>query len=82
MRDLPPCPIMHETDFPTGWELVDVWFEETICVKHLVPCNDLRQHQLDPSCWCGPTEDDECPDFHIHNSADGREAYEEGRGTS
>lgn len=79
MTDLPPCQIMQSELYPTGWVNEDVWFEETVCIKHLVPCGDLRLHQLDPSCWCKPTEDSETPDFWIHNSADGREAFEQGR---
>ena len=46
---------------------------------HVVPTNDLRVHscQKDPPCWCNPVYDEE-QDLYIHNSADGREAYEGG----
>lgn len=44
--DLPPCQIMQSELYPTGWVNEDVWFEETVCIKHLVPCGDLRLHQL------------------------------------
>lgn len=77
--DLPVCPIMQECDHPTGWHIEEVHWEETVTLRHLMPCNDLRPHQLDPSCWCTPSEDTESPDFWIHNSADGREAFEQGK---
>lgn len=44
---------------------------------HVVPCNDLREHDTDgEECWCCPRLED---GVVIHNSADGREAYEDGR---
>lgn len=47
---------------------------------HCVPNNDLKEHIIDDegSCWCKPDFDYEYEMF-IHNSADGREDYEEGR---
>jgi len=47
---------------------------------HCVPCNDLKDHVIDDegSCWCKP-EFDTGYEVFIHNSADGREDYEEGR---
>lgn len=47
-------------------------------VVHIIPMNDLRLHRLDGTCWCHPVEDEEI-DTITHNSADGRESYEEGR---
>lgn len=46
---------------------------------HLVPVDDSRQHTFDTAnpCWCEPFYDEETG-YHIHFSADGREAYEEG----
>lgn len=44
---------------------------------HLVPNDDYRPHDLDESCWCKPVEEE--PSYFLHNSLDGREAYEEGR---
>jgi dihydroorotase len=78
VSNLPVCDFMHESEVDTGWEIVDVHWNETVTVKHLVPCGDLRQHQLDPSCWCKPVEDAETADFWIHNSADRRELFETG----
>jgi hypothetical protein len=50
-------------------------------VLHIVPENDLREHDCTPDCWCRPTFDqgelDE-NDLYIHNSMDGREAFEIG----
>ena len=46
---------------------------------HVVPVDDLRQHVYDKNerCWCDPEYDVEY-NLYIHNSLDGREAYEEG----
>lgn len=47
---------------------------------HCVPVADIREHVLDDdgTCWCEPDFDEDYEMF-IHNSADGREDYEEGR---
>lgn len=45
---------------------------------HVMPINDLRPHDSHPQCWCNPKPDDECPDVILHNSMDGREAFEIG----
>lgn len=46
---------------------------------HVVPLNDLREHDLNGSCWCRPTLDDSQSDpIWIHNSMDGREKFETG----
>jgi hypothetical protein len=78
VSQLPVCDMMHESEVLTGWELVPIYWRNAVTVTHLVPCNDIRQHQLDPVCWCQPVEDQETPDFWIHNSADGREKFEQG----
>ncbi len=45
----------------------------------MVPLNDLREHVTNGSCWCRPTLDDsESEPIWIHNSLDGREAFETG----
>lgn len=41
--------------------------------RHIVPVGDLREHDSLPSCWCKPTEDDECPGVWLHHSMDQRE---------
>ena len=43
---------------------------------HVVPQNDLREHDATRHCWCRPTEDDETPGLFVHHSMDGREAFE------
>ena len=79
MNEAPgPCPLMQSEEYATGWVNEDVWFEETVMIRHLVPCGDTRLHQLDPTCWCQPVEDAETPDFWIHAAADQRELFEEG----
>lgn len=45
---------------------------------HVVPLNDIREHELEKTCWCHPTEDPEYPGMYMHHSADGREAFERG----
>lgn len=46
---------------------------------HIVPVNDLREHTAAPDCFCHPIRDEEEPTVWIHNSLDGREAFEPGR---
>lgn len=47
-------------------------------IQHVYPLNDLKEHQTDGrQCWCNPTIE-ECGYLIIHNSADGREDYENG----
>lgn len=78
MTEIPPCTIEHDSTEITGWELTSVVCEKTYTIKHVVPHNDLRAHLLDPTCWCHPVEDADEPDMWSHNSADGRERYENG----
>lgn len=46
---------------------------------HVMPVNDLREHESSLDCWCQPKRDDEHPIIIVHRSMDGREAYEQGR---
>ncbi len=42
---------------------------------HVIPMNDLREHECSPECWCYPTMDLEAEGLvYIHHSLDGREA--------
>ena len=43
---------------------------------HCYPINDTYEHQMSMKCPCMPIEDD---GIVIHNSFDGREAYETGK---
>jgi hypothetical protein len=46
---------------------------------HIIPLDDLREHDECKSCWCNPTLDTDCAEVVIHNAMDQRESYEEGR---
>lgn len=48
------------------------------CQHHIVPIGDWRDHDLEPTCWCRPVEDDEEPGLWGHNALDDRLAYERG----
>jgi hypothetical protein len=43
----------------------------------VVPLHDLREHEVNGSCWCRPQRNED--DVWIHNSMDGREAFETGQ---
>lgn len=46
---------------------------------HVYPVDDLRDHEMTELCWCKPEVlVDEVEDIVVHNSMDGREAYETG----
>ncbi|MDT8311914.1 MAG: hypothetical protein RQ732_10745 [Methylophaga sp.] len=42
---------------------------------HVVPIDDLREHESNQDCWCSPSLDD---GVFVHNSLDQREKYEAG----
>ena len=46
---------------------------ETNNFPHVVPCQDLKEHDVDGACWCHPYEDE---GVIVHNSMDRREHYE------
>lgn len=46
---------------------------------HVIPINDLRDHDETPECWCRPRRDDDEPSVIVHNSMDQRETHEAGR---
>lgn len=48
-------------------------------ITHVIPLNDIREHDADIDCWCRPQQDDDTSTLYVHNSADGREDFEEGR---
>lgn len=45
---------------------------------HVIPIDDLRDHEPNLDCWCQPYVDEEDEDYIIHNSLDGREDFELG----
>lgn len=47
---------------------------------HVVPINDLRDHEESLACWCVPTLQEVDRSLHyvvVHHAADGRELVEE-----
>jgi hypothetical protein len=48
---------------------------ETEGFPHVVPYEDLKEHNVDGECWCSPYEDD---GVIVHNSMYNRERYERG----
>ncbi len=48
-------------------------------IRHVTPNDDTFPHNLASDCWCGPSTDDDAPSVMVHNSADGREAFETGQ---
>ena len=46
--------------------------------QHVLPVNDLRDHNADQRCHCHPRQDTEEPRVWIHNALDQRERYETG----
>ena len=76
------CPLMHEPSAANGWDLCPITLDGRPLFTHLVPCGDLKRHQLDATCWCDPQADEEEPSLIVHNAADGREEFEEGRAVS
>jgi hypothetical protein len=48
-------------------------------IYHVIPNNDLRDHESSKDCWCHPDEETETPGLWVHHSMDRREEYEQGR---
>jgi len=40
---------------------------------HVVPMNDLRDHDFAGACWCSPLRDERATAQWVHNSMDRRE---------
>lgn len=60
-----------------SWVLSGFVSEIGNLVQHIVPLDDLYEHELLSTCWCCPQIDN--TDFIIiHNSADEREKFETG----
>lgn len=57
---------------PFAWALAQTERE-----YHVIPLQDLRDHDCEASCWCRPVQDVEDL-IYSHNSLDGREAFEAG----
>ena len=57
-----------------GWQISEI---DGNGFFHVVPVNDLQEH-MDENCPCNPTPDEEMANLIMHNSFDGREAFETG----
>ena len=57
------------------WKIEGFVSEAGNLVQHIIPVNDLYEHELLPTCWCCP-EIDDSQFIAVHNSADDREAFE------
>jgi hypothetical protein len=56
------------------WEIVEVADE-----RHILPRYDIKRHQANPKCACGPKREYQgTVVVVIHNSYDGREFREQG----
>lgn len=62
-----------------GWDLWHCMDSNGHKHSHVVPVDDLREHELEVTCWCHPVEDHEAPNLYGHNALDKREEYEQGR---
>lgn len=40
---------------------------------HVIPLNDLKEHELMANCWCSPIRDEEDAYVVVHNALDGRD---------
>lgn len=53
-----------------------VVIEQAESGAHVVPIDDLRDHETVGPCWCRPFEN--ADGVMVHNSMDGREFFERG----
>jgi hypothetical protein len=51
-----------------------------VSLWHVFPVEDLRKHVTDQGfdCWCKPLPHEDDDSIVLHNSMDGREAFETG----
>jgi hypothetical protein len=59
-----------------GWAAAIIYEECGERHSHIVPVNDLREHELHNECWCRPDEDDDDLGIWVHHALDNREDYE------
>lgn len=64
---------------PNGWTRTAYGFPGRVTEMQVMPINDTREHVDTKDCWCEPRLDlvNEVPTY-VHNSADGREAFQRG----
>lgn len=60
-----------------GWSR---FFDPDTGIAHIIPQNDIKDHEFSRECWCHP-EDDLLAhgEEWMHNSADDRESIETGK---
>lgn len=61
-----------------SWVVYEVTEESGAQHVQIVPTDDLKEHELCSECWCKPEPDEELDNLWVHNSLDGREAFESG----
>ena len=59
------------------WKLEGFVSEAGNLVQHVIPVNDMYEHELMPNCWCKP-KIYKLDFIAVHNSADEREKFETG----
>lgn len=52
--------ILNEESFGLQW---GTFLIEDTQEVHIVPFNDLKEHELETTCCCNPTQDDEDEDI-------------------
>lgn len=68
-RSTEAAEMITSNTFPASWG----GFQSDDCGVHIVPINDLVDHELNSGCICEPTFDGE---IWTHHSLDGREFSE------
>lgn len=63
---------LDDKGFATGWQIID--FKGA---RHVMPSDEAQRH-FPSDCPCRPLSDPEDPSVIVHNSYDGREAFETG----
>ena len=59
------------------WQVIVGTAEAGNKVTHVLPIDDLREHEETAECWCNPDLNEELM-IAVHHSADNREAFEKG----
>lgn len=59
-----------------GWAAAMVYEDDGGYHAHIIPIDDLREHELHADCWCNPDEDDDEYGIWVHHALDRREEYE------
>ena len=68
-------------DKDKGWRMEIVEYEEGRIQGHVMPVDDIHDHDTAPDCWCNPDACEEVPciegtaQLFLHNSADRREDH-------